>query len=74
MIFFLFSCRHPILIAPLDPGGRPDGAAAAGICGRISIARSVEHRSLDISLEYAAVMPDGTSRKPDVMVYTMSVL
>ncbi|KAK9823570.1 hypothetical protein WJX72_003898 [[Myrmecia] bisecta] len=70
--------RQPILLgqapasgtSPSGSGSRPAGA----LRGRISIARSNKHRSLDISLEYAPVAADGSSVGPaDTLIYSVAM-
>jgi len=59
------------LLADGAPGG---GRWAGEIRGRLSMARNAaKHRSLDISMEYSAVLEDGT-RVAHASVYPMSVL
>lgn len=54
-------CRQPVLLqsASASLPSFTGQSVAAGIQGRVSFARGNRHRSLDISLEYAALGPDG---------------
>lgn len=54
-----------------DQGGKPSPAVA--ISGRLSMARSSKHRSLDISLEYSAVAADGSLAEPQSAIYELAV-
>lgn len=47
--------------------------AAVGIKGRISIVRSVRHRSLDISLEYAPLYDNGSAGTSQSGIFELGV-
>lgn len=76
-------CREPILIqkpgsdsasrSHPDDGSGQSPPPAAAISGRISMARSSKHRSLDISLEYAAVAPNGNRSELRTAIYELAV-
>lgn len=48
-----------------------DACPATKIHLRISIARAVEHRSIDISLETAGIVPDGRKHKWPARLFTL---
>lgn len=68
-------CREPLFVQhqALGPAAGTGEAPAAAIAGRISLARSSKHRSLDISLEYCPVVADGTRGASTTALYELAV-
>jgi protein arginine N-methyltransferase 3 len=61
----------PVALAPACAGA---AGAAVALAGRLSMARREgRHRCLDISVEYAAVMADGSQGEVRTQLYSMGV-
>lgn len=74
----ILTFREPIAIASKKLNAETSsaigtvGCPASSIQLRISIARGTEHRSIDISLEAAAALPDGRKNSVPVQMFTLS--
>jgi protein arginine N-methyltransferase 3 len=73
----ILTFQEPIAMASAKPSGDRFAAVGTDACPatkihlRISIARAVEHRSIDISLETAGIGPDGRKRKWPAQLFTL---
>lgn len=64
-------CRKPILFGPSKDAS--DTKVAVAIKGRLSMARSNQHRGIDISVEYTAQYSNGSSGHSDVQIFSMTM-
>lgn len=70
----LCGCREPITLQALGAGaGEASSFAADAITGRLSMARSRKHRSLDISLSYRPVVAGGGLGEEQTSFYELAV-
>ncbi|KAE8038434.1 hypothetical protein FH972_010945 [Carpinus fangiana] len=73
----ILTFQKPIAIASAEPSSDTFAAVGTEACPatkihlRISIARAVEHRSIDISLETAGIGPDGRKHKWPAQLFTL---
>ena len=65
----LLLCRRPILIGLEQPGSK----AAKAIQGRFSMARSHEHRGIDMSVEYSPQYHDGSLGVSETQIFSMTM-
>lgn len=63
--------RKPILFGPSKDAS--DTKVAVAIKGRLSMARSNQHRGIDISVEYTAQYSNGSSGHSDVQIFSMTM-
>ncbi len=66
-------CREPIMLQAPGAGDATSPSAAQAITGRLSMARSQKHRSLDISLSYRPVCADGEPGVEQTSFYELAV-
>ena len=64
-------CRKPILFG--TDTEEPIGKVATSLKGRFSMARSDQHRGIDMSVEYSTQHTDGTSGPDEVQIFSMTM-
>ena len=64
-------CRKPILFGTISEESK--GKVATTLKGRFSMARSDQHRGIDMSVEYSAQYTDGTSGPDEVQIFSMTM-
>lgn len=73
----ILTFREPIAIASRNPIALSSAAVGSDACPavrlnlRVSIARGVQHRSIDISLEIAGIGVDGRKRNWPVQIFNL---
>ena len=65
------ACRKPILFGPSKDGSGINVATA--IKGRFSMARSNQHRGIDMSIEYSAQYSNGSYGSSDIQIFSMTM-
>ncbi len=64
-------CRKPILFGLGTAEAK--GKVAASLKGRFSMARSDQHRGIDMSVEYSAQFTDGSLGPSEVQIFSMTM-